>query len=83
LSTPTSRPAPDRFARQITVFIRNKDGSRRRDDERRDNVLIDTAQVPALLAAEHIEVTVTSAFGTEQLPAELAVLIGRRSPHPE
>jgi SAM-dependent methyltransferase len=81
--TATSLPAPDRFARQITVFIRNKDGSWRRDDERHDNVLIETAQVPALLAAEQIEVTVTSAFGTEQLPTGLAVLIGLRSPHSE
>jgi SAM-dependent methyltransferase len=81
--TATSLPAPDRFVRQVTVFIRNNDGSWRRDDERHDNVLIDTAQVPALLTAEHVEVTVTSAFGTEQLPTGLAVLIGRRSPHPE
>jgi hypothetical protein len=79
--TATSLPAPDRFVRQITVFIRDKDGSWRRDDERHDNVLIDTAQVSALLAAEHIEVTVTSAFGTEQLPTGLAVLIGRHSSH--
>lgn len=79
----TSLPAPDRFVRQITVFLRNADGSWRRDDERHDNVLIDTAQVPALLAAEHIEVTVTSAFGAEHLPTGLAVLIGRHGPHSE
>jgi SAM-dependent methyltransferase len=81
--TAASLPAPDRFVRQITTFLRNTDGSWRRDDERHDNVLLDTAQVPALLAAEHIEATVTSAFGAEHLPAGLAVLIGRHSPHPE
>jgi hypothetical protein len=81
--TAASRPAPDRFVRQITVFLRNADGSWRRDDERHDNVLLDTAQVPALLAAEHIEVTVTSAFGAEHLPTGLAVLIGRHIPHSE
>jgi hypothetical protein len=32
--TATSLPAPDRFIRQITVFVRNDDGSWRRDDER-------------------------------------------------
>jgi len=76
----TSVPAPDRFVRQITVFMRNDDGSWRRDDERHDNVLIDTARVPGLLAGEDVEVTVGSAFGAEQLPPGLAVLIGRRAP---
>ena len=77
----TSLPAPDRFTRQITVFMRNDDGSWRRDDERHDNVLIDTARVPELLAGEDVEVTVTSAFGAEQLPTGLAVLIGRVPDH--
>ena len=72
--------APDRFIRQITVFMRNDDGSWRRDDERHDNVLIDTARVPELLAGEGVEVNVTSAFGTERLPTGLAVLVGRRAP---
>jgi SAM-dependent methyltransferase len=76
----TSLPAPDRFIRQITVFMRNDDGSWRRDDERHENVLIDTARVPGLLAGEDVEVSVRSAFGAEQLPAGLAVLIGRRAP---
>ena len=76
----TSLPRPDRFLRQITVFMRNDDGSRRRDDERHDNVLIDTARVPGLLAGEGVEVRVTSAFGTERLPTGLAVLVGRRAP---
>src|SRR5262249_62243697 len=76
-----SLPAPARVTRQITVFMRNDDGSWRRDDELHDNVLIDTARVPGLLAGEDVEVTVTSAFGAEQLPAGLAVLIGRVPDH--
>ena len=60
--------------------MRNDDGSRRRDDGRHDNVLIDTARVPGLLAGEGVEVRVTSAFGTERLPTGLAVLVGRRAP---
>jgi len=78
--TQFSVPAPTRFVRQITTFVPNDDGFWRRDDERHENVLIDTAQVPALLAAEHIEVTVTSAFGSERLPAGLRVLIGQAPP---
>jgi hypothetical protein len=35
--------------------------------------------VPALLAGEDIVVTVGTAFGGEQLPPGLAVLIGRRA----
>lgn len=38
-----------------------------------------TARVAALLAAEGVQVTVASAFGTEQLPTGLRVLIGQRT----
>ena len=77
--TQFSLPEPHRFIRQITTFVRGDDRSWRRDDERHHNVLIDTARVPTLLAAEGIHVQVASAFGTEQLPAGLRVLIGRRA----
>jgi SAM-dependent methyltransferase len=77
--TATSLPAPDRFVRDITIFTLGDGGCWRRDDERHDNVLIDTARVPSLLAAEDIEVTVGTAFGDEQLPPGLAVLTGRRA----
>jgi SAM-dependent methyltransferase len=73
-----SRPAPNRFVRQITTFVPGGDGSWRRDDETHHNVLIDTARVPVLLAADGIQVKVASAFGTEQLPTGLRVLIGQR-----
>ena len=78
--------APDRLLRQITVFMRNDDGSWRRDDERHHNVLIDTARGPELLAGEGVEVSVTSAFGAGRLLTGLGVLIGRpahRPPRPD
>ena len=54
--TATRRHLPPRrtFLRHITVFIRNDDGSRRRDDERHGNVLIDTVRGPELLAGEGV-----------------------------
>jgi SAM-dependent methyltransferase len=73
-----SVPRPNHFARHITTFVANGDGSWRRDDEQHDNVLMDTSVVPGLLAPEGVEVTVASAFGTERLPTGLRVLIGRR-----
>jgi SAM-dependent methyltransferase len=74
-----SQPTPTRFIRHITTFLPNSDGTWRRDDETHHNVLIDTARIPTLLAAEGVQVTVASAFGTEQLPAGLHVLIGQRT----
>jgi SAM-dependent methyltransferase len=77
--TQFSLPAPNRFTRQITTFVPTDDGSWQRDDETHHNVLIDAAHVPTLLAGEAIHVEVAPAFGTEQLPAGLRVLIGRRA----
>lgn len=73
-----SLPAANRFVRHITTFLRGGDGSWRRDDEIHRNVLVDTARLPALLAAEGVHATVARAFGTEQLPTGLRVLIGQR-----
>jgi SAM-dependent methyltransferase len=73
-----STPTPDLFVRQMTTFVRSDDGSWRRDDERHDNVLIDTAKVPDLLAAEGVQAEVRSSFGAEQLPVGLRVIVGRR-----
>ena len=47
-------------------------------DERHDNVIIDVARVPALLASERIDTTVRDAFGHEQLPVGLKVVVGIR-----
>ena len=69
--TEFSVPRPDRFVRQMATFLENPDGSWRRDDERHDNVLIDTRRIPALLAEHGVEATVDAAFGSEQLPTGL------------
>jgi SAM-dependent methyltransferase len=79
LVTEFSVPRPDRFVRQMAIFTRNQNGSWRRDDERHDNVLIDTTTIPSLLAVEGVQATVGGSFGTEVLPVGLRVVIGQRS----
>jgi SAM-dependent methyltransferase len=76
--TEYSIPTPDRFVRDMTVFVRNDDGSWRRDEEHHDNVLIATERVPGLLATHGVEVRVERSIGDEELPAGLRALIGRR-----
>jgi SAM-dependent methyltransferase len=76
--TEYSVPSPDRFVRRMAVFLRNDDGSWRRDDERHDNVLIDTTQIPALLAEHGVDASVGNSFGEETLPAGLRTVIGHR-----
>ena len=76
--TETSVPSPDRFVRQMATFVRNKDGSWRRDDERHENVMVDTELVPALLKQHGVQATVGLSFGTESLPVGLRALIGHR-----
>lgn len=78
LVTEFSIPAPDRFVRQMATFVREEDGSWRRGDERHENVLIDTARVPALLADVGLEAAVQESFGGEQLPAGLKAVVGHR-----
>ena len=56
LMTEVSVPEPNRFVRNMTTFVRQEDGTWRRDDERHDNVLIDTSKVPPLLAHHGVEV---------------------------
>ena len=62
----------------MTTFVRNPDGSWRRDDERHDNVMVDIARVPALLEAEGVEAEVRTVFGTEELPVGLYAVVGER-----
>lgn len=76
--TDFSLPSPARFVRQMAVFVRNSDGSWRRDDERHTNVLIDTSRVPALLDGHGVEATVAGSFGSESLPVGLRTVIGHR-----
>ncbi len=74
-----SVPAPDRYVREMTTFVANGDGSWRRDDERHDNVLVDTSLLPGLLASEGVVAEVRDSFGAEDLPVGLRALVGRRS----
>ena len=76
--TERSRPAPDRFVRQMAVFVRNDDGSWRRDDELHDNVLLDVSTVAPLLARHGVDAEIRSAFGAEELPEGLHAVVGRR-----
>lgn len=80
LITRFSTPSPDRYVREITTFTRCADGSWRRDDERHDNVLVDTSTVPDLLRAYGVEATVRSSFGVEPLLPGLVAVTGRRLP---
>jgi SAM-dependent methyltransferase len=73
-----SRPAPDRFDRELTTFVRLPDGTYRRDDEHHGNVLIDTTTVPALLRAHGVTATVGDSFADDEhpLPPGLKSVIG-------
>jgi SAM-dependent methyltransferase len=73
-----SLPSPGRFVRDITTFVRHDDGTWRRDDERHESVLIDTALVPALLHRHGVEATVAPSFGDEVLPPGLVAVVGHR-----
>ncbi len=74
----SSVPEPNRFVREITIFLRDGDGSWRRDDERHDNVLIDTSLVPLLLGKHGLDATVGLSFGTERSPEGLRAVVARR-----
>ncbi len=62
----------------MTTFVRNDDGTWRRDDEHHDNVLIDTSRVPALLAEHGVDAKVGRSFGSEELPIGLHTIIGHK-----
>jgi SAM-dependent methyltransferase len=77
--TERSTPSPTTFVRQMAVFLRNEDGSWRRDDERHENVLIDTSLVPGLLAGHGVRATVETSFGGGvQLLDGLHAIVGRK-----
>jgi SAM-dependent methyltransferase len=69
----------DRFIREMTTFMREPDGSYRRGFERHHNVLVDTSTIPAKLADLGLQAEVRPAFGTEQLPVGLQVIVARRA----
>ena len=76
IATEYSIPAPNKFVREMTTFVRNDDGSWRRDDERHENTLIDTSKVPQLLARHGVDAEVRTSFGSETLPAGLVAIVG-------
>lgn len=78
--TTFSTPTPDRFVREMTTFVRNPDGTWRRDDERHDNVLVDTSLIPALLARHDVDAQVRTSFGGEPFPTGLKAVTGRKRP---
>jgi hypothetical protein len=53
-------------------------GGWRRDSEHHENVLVDTARLPALLAEHGVTATVGSSFGAAELPSGLMALTGIR-----
>ncbi len=79
LMTEFSVPEPNRFVRFMTTFVRQDNGTWRRDDERHDNVLVDTSRVPELLARYGVEATVSSSFGAEELPPGLVAVVGQKA----
>lgn len=78
--TEYSLPTPDRFVRDITTFLPNPDGSWRRGTEHHENVLIDTARIPALLGAHGVQAKVGASFGSETNPPGLRVVTGHKTP---
>lgn len=62
--------------REMTTFIRVGEGCWRRDDERHENVLIDTAETPGWLAEADVDVRVQHSFGAEKLPDGLRAIVG-------
>lgn len=54
--------------------------ARGRDDERHENVLVDTTRLPHLLADNGADAVVSPSFGGERLPVGLRTVVGRRRP---
>jgi SAM-dependent methyltransferase len=76
--TRLSRPTGRLYVREITAFVRDDDGSWRRDDERHENILVDTSRIPALLAQHGLKARVADSFGDEELPRGLVAIVGRK-----
>lgn len=75
------QPAPDRFDREITTFVRTDRDDYRRSDEYHRTVLLDTATVPGLLARHGVVATVATSFDDPEhpLPRGLRAVIGRKT----
>ena len=62
----------------MTIFTRTDDGTWRRDEERHDNVLIDTGADPPRFAARGVDVTLGTTIGGYDLPTGLIAVTGRK-----
>ena len=62
----------------MTTFVPNGDDSWHRGTEHHENVLVDTARIPALLRSHGVVARVGDAFGAETFPEGLRVVIGHR-----
>lgn len=76
--TRLSRPAKNLYVRDITTFVLTHDGSWRRDEERHENVLVDTSRIPELLSRHGLAVGVGESFGEETMPLGLVAIAGER-----
>ena len=72
-----SLPRPNLLVRELTTFLRQEDGTWRRDDERHENVLLDTPRLPGFLARHGLDVRIAPSFGAETLPDGLVAIVGR------
>jgi len=79
LVTRTSIPDPRTFRREMTTFVRTRSELWRRDDEMHDNVLVNTAEIPALLARHGVRAELRHSFGNEVLPTGLHAVVGVRT----
>jgi SAM-dependent methyltransferase len=73
-----SVPRPNLYVREMTTFVREDDGTWRRDFERHDNVLVDTSLIPALLAEHGVHAEVRDSFVDEELPSGLKAIVGHK-----
>jgi SAM-dependent methyltransferase len=74
-----SRLAPDRVVRDITTFVPDGHGAWRRGSERHENVLVDTALIPALLLEHGVDATVGTSFAGAEVPPGLRTVIGTKA----
>ena len=77
--TEFSTPAPDRFVRDITTFVPDGAGAWRRGSEHHENVLVDTALIPPLLASHGVTATLRTSFGAAELPPGMRAVTGVRT----
>jgi SAM-dependent methyltransferase len=72
-----SRPQPHQFVRHITAFAPAHDDCWRRTEETHLNVMVDPQLAMDVLAGLGMSVELRDAFGAEQLPAGLKVVVAR------